>query len=215
MSETMANESAASCCEVGAAGRGKAGTLGGLSAVFASACCGLPLLLIALGLGGLGLGRFLGIYHWHFTGAGALLLAAAWFVFLKERSRLRAAGSKIRNARLTPLLLAVATAAVLGFGALNVWSALGLGSKAREVAAAGLGSSGELAQAVLPVEGMTCFTCEWSVEKALGKLEGVVEAKASASEGKVVVRYNPGHVTLEQMVEAVAATGYKASLPER
>ena len=186
------NASGASCCEVGAPEKSSAGALGALSATLASVCCGLPLLLIALGLGGLGFGSVLGKYHWYFTGAGGALLSAAWFVFLRERSRLRAVGSEIRNARVTPALLAIATIAVLGFGALNVVSALGLGPKAREVARATSSSSGEMAQVVLPVEGMTCVTCEWGIEKALAKLDGVIEAKASSSEHKVLVRYEPG-----------------------
>jgi copper chaperone CopZ len=201
------------CCEAGVRDS-KAGTLGALSAVLASACCGLPLFFVALGLGSLGLGSFLGTYHWYFTGAGAALLAVGWFVFLKERARLRAAGSEIRHAKLTPGLLAVATVAVLGFGGLNVASALGLGSKAREVRDAGSGSYGELSQTVLRVEGMTCVTCEWGVEKALGKLEGVVEAKASSSEKKVLVRYESGKVTIERMIEAIGSAGYEASEPD-
>lgn len=213
MSEKLVKDAAGdSCCAVEAE-RSKAGTLGVLSAVLASACCGLPLLLLAVGLGGFGLGTFLGMYHWHFTGAGIVFLAAAWLVFLRERTRLRAVGAEIRYARLTPALLAVATAAVLGFGGLNVASALGLGSKAREVRTANGGSHGELAQVVLPVEGMTCVTCEWSIEKALGKLGGVVEAKASSSEQKVLVRYLPGKVSLEQMIERIDSTGYKAKRP--
>lgn len=170
--------------------------------------------MVAVGLGGLGLGSFLGTYHWYFTGAGIVFLAGAWFVFLREKARLRVAGSKIRHARMTPALLAVATAAVVGFGGLNIASALGLGSKAREVANASSGSYGELAQVVLPVQGMSCVTCEWGVEKGLGKLEGIVEAKASSSEHKVLVRYEAGRVSLEQMVEAIATTGYRASLPQ-
>lgn len=208
------NEAGTSCCEFGAAKRGKAGTLSALSAAFASACCGVPLILIAFGLGGLGLGSLLGAYHWHFTAAGALLLAVAWFVFLRERANLASRGAEILNARLIPALLAVATAAVLGFGGLNVASALGVGKKAREIREAGSGSFGELAQVVLPVKGMTCVTCEWAVQKALGKLEGVVEAQASASEQRVLVRYEPGSVTLEQMIEAVDKTGYDASMPD-
>ena len=113
-----------------------------------------------------------------------------------------------------PALLAVATAAVVGFGGLNVASALGLGSKASEVRQASSGPHGELAQVVLPVKGMTCVTCEWGIEKALGELDGVVEAKASSSEQKVLVSYQAGKVTLEQMIQAVNATGYKASMPD-
>ena len=44
--------------------------------------------------------------------------------------------------------------------------------------------------------------------------QGIVEAKASASEQKVLVRYRPGRVTFDQMVEAVSTTGYKAKLPD-
>lgn len=216
MSEKVAENTGDSCCAVDTE-RSKAGTLGALSAALASVCCGLPLLLLAVGLGGLGLARFLGAYHWYFTGAGILLLGGGWFIFYREKASLRAAGSEIRHARLTPALLAVATAAVFGFGGLNVASALGLGSKAQEVRQARSGSSGshgELAQVVLPVTGMTCVTCEWGIEKALGKLEGVVEAKASSSEQKVLVRYEPGKVSFEQMIEAVDSTGYKASMPD-
>jgi len=214
MSNEITNGSETSCCEVGAETKSSAGTLGALSATLASVCCGLPLLLIAFGLGGLGLGSVLGKYHWYFTGAGIALLAVGWYVFLGERTRLRAMGSEIRHARFTPALLAIATFAVAVFGALNVSSALGLGSKAQEVAGAATSSSGEMAQVVLPVEGMTCVTCEWGIEKALGKLDGVTEAKASSSEQKVLVRYERGRVTFEQMIDAVDSTGYKASMPD-
>jgi copper chaperone CopZ len=202
----------ASCCEVGGS-HSPAGRLGVLSAVFASACCGLPLLLIALGLGGLGMGSFLGRYHWYFMSVGVALLGAAWFVFLREKHRLSAAGATIRNQQLATILLSIATAAVMGFGGLNLYSSFGLGDKADEVARAADGDFGQVSQVVLPVEGMTCFTCEVAVEKALGKLDGVVEAKASASEGKVLVRYESGRVTFDQMVDAVNTTGYTASLP--
>jgi copper chaperone CopZ len=192
----------------------KAGSFGILSAGFASACCGLPLLLVALGLGGLGLGSFIGAYHVYFTATGVILLAVAWFVFLREKKRLYAAGREIRNAGKTAAILGLATVAVAGFGALNLYSSLGLGDKAAEVARATPGpSSGDTAQAVLEVEGMTCFTCEITVEKALGSLTGIINAKASASAGKVLVRYRPGRVTFDQMREAIDRTGYKAKPP--
>jgi copper chaperone CopZ len=192
----------------------KAGSFGILSAGFASACCGLPLLLVALGLGGLGLGSFIGAYHVYFKATGVILLAVAWFVFLREKKRLYAAGREIRNAGKTAAILGLATVAVAGFGALNLYSSLGLGDKAAEVARATPGpSSGDTAQAVLEVEGMTCFTCEITVEKALGSLTGIINAKASASAGKVLVRYRPGRVTFDQMREAIDRTGYKAKPP--
>ena len=56
MSEKFVEDAGDVCCAVDAE-RSNAGTLAALSAVLASACCGLPLLLLAVGLGSLGLGK--------------------------------------------------------------------------------------------------------------------------------------------------------------
>lgn len=63
------------------------------------------------------------------------------------------------------------------------------------------------------VEGMTCGSCEWSVEKALKKMDGVKTAKASNEKSNASVEYVPGKVTPTQMVEALNKLGYKAFPP--
>lgn len=186
----------------------KSGKLGVLSATLASACCGLPLLLIALGLGGLGLGSAIGKYHWYFTFGGIAVLIIAWTVFLREKRKLYALGSEIRGEKTTKGILATATLVVLFFAGLNLYSAVG----GEEIPDQGTLGSNHSA-IVLPVEGMTCVTCETSVEGAIKNLPGVVSARASAKSQNVLVEYQPGHVTFDQMVEAVNKTGYKAKLP--
>lgn len=186
----------------------KSGKLGILSATLASACCGLPLLLIALGLGGLGFGAAVGKYHWYLTGGGILVLILAWGVFLREKRKLYALGSEIRGEKTTKGILAAATLAVLFFAGLNLYSALGgkeISNQDTQVT--------NFSSIVLPVEGMTCFACEASVEGALEGLPGVDSAKASAKSKNVLVEYQPGRVTFDQMVEAISRTGYKANLP--
>ncbi len=60
----------------------------------------------------------------------------------------------VRNAKLTMGILAVATVVVAGFGGLNLYSALGIGSKGEEVAHAASEGLGDTLQVVLPVESM-------------------------------------------------------------
>lgn len=186
----------------------KSGRLGILSATLASACCGIPLLLIALGFGSLGLGSVIGKYHWYFTAGGLAVLLIAWGVFLREKRKLYALGSEIRGEKTTKGILAAATFVVLFFAGLNLYSALG----GKEISNQGIQVS-NLSSIVLPVEGMTCVTCEASVEGALKGLPGVVSARAATKSQNVLVEYQPGRVTFEQMVEAINKTGYKARLP--
>lgn len=186
----------------------KSGKLGILSATLASACCGIPLLLIALGLGGLGFSAVLGKYHWYFMGGGIAVLLTAWGVFLREKRKLYALGSEIRGEKTTKGILTVATLVVFFFAGLNLYSAYG----GKEISNQGT-QSPNLSSIVLPVEGMTCLSCETSVEGALKDLPGVTSAKASAKSQNVLIEYEPGRVTFDQMVEAINKTGYKAKLP--
>ena len=64
---------------------------------------------------------------------------------------------------------------------------------------------------VIPVEGMTCLTCEITVTQALRKVEGVIGASASAKEKSAKVTYDSNKTNVHKLVEAINRTGYKAS----
>lgn len=200
----------------------KAGKIGALAAALASACCVGPLLLAALGLGSLGLGTALGRYHWVLQGAAVVGLTLAWYLFLREKRRMYALASEMRNERTTRRMLSAATAIVVAFLGLNLYTAARAGLStpaALEEARAGQKAVSNQAAAAgalirLPVEGMSCYTCELSVESKLKGLPGVLEARASAPDKSVTVRYDPRRVTLRQMVQAVGAAGYQARLPQ-
>jgi P-type Cu+ transporter len=64
----------------------------------------------------------------------------------------------------------------------------------------------------LPITGMTCASCANRVERKLNKLDGVTATVNYATE-KARVRFDPGAVTGEQLVGAVEAAGYAATLP--
>ena len=65
----------------------------------------------------------------------------------------------------------------------------------------------------LAIGGMTCASCAARIEKRLNKLPGVEAAVNFASE-HAAVAFDPALVDLDQLVGAVEAAGYEASLPE-
>lgn len=71
-------------------------------------------------------------------------------------------------------------------------------------------TTGALTRVTLNVDGITCPTCTYRVRKALGELPGVKTAEVSLEQGQVVVEYEEGKVTIEQMIEAVKQAGYSA-----
>lgn len=68
-----------------------------------------------------------------------------------------------------------------------------------------------LKKVTLDVQGMTCSGCEYNVESALKKVDGVAKAKADYSNGKAEVEFDPEIATVEQLVEAVNKSGYSAN----
>ena len=65
----------------------------------------------------------------------------------------------------------------------------------------------------LAIEGMTCASCAARIEKRLNKLDGVTASVNCASE-HAAVTFDPADVSLEDLIGAVEAAGYHASLPE-
>jgi len=66
-----------------------------------------------------------------------------------------------------------------------------------------------LKQAVLPVEGMSCASCVAKIEKALGNLSGVAEAKVNLLAGKAHVEYDPDKTGVPAMAKAIQDLGYR------
>ncbi len=63
-----------------------------------------------------------------------------------------------------------------------------------------------------PVRGMTCAACQSRVQRALAAEPGVIDAAVNLVTRSAAVRYDPGEVSAERLIEAVRATGYDAEL---
>ncbi|HWI21443.1 MAG TPA: heavy metal translocating P-type ATPase [Baekduia sp.] len=64
----------------------------------------------------------------------------------------------------------------------------------------------------LPIEGMTCASCANRVERGLNQLDGVNASVNYATE-KATVEFDPKTVAPGELIDAVKATGYSATLP--
>ena len=58
------------------------------------------------------------------------------------------------------------------------------------------------------IEGMTCTGCEEHVKFAATQLKGVLEATSSFESGTAKIKFESSSVTLEEITEAINATGY-------
>lgn len=61
----------------------------------------------------------------------------------------------------------------------------------------------------LPIGGMTCASCASHVEAGLSKTSGVLEASVNLATEQARVKYIPGLVTVSDLKQAVAETGYE------
>ena len=64
----------------------------------------------------------------------------------------------------------------------------------------------------LPIDGMTCSSCAHRIERKLNKLAGV-DASVNYATERASVAYDPAVVSTQDLISAVAATGYRAHLP--
>jgi Cu+-exporting ATPase len=66
------------------------------------------------------------------------------------------------------------------------------------------------ARVELALEGMTCAACANRIERKLNKLDGV-EASVNYATEQASVRFDPGSVSVDELVGAVEAAGYRAA----
>lgn len=66
----------------------------------------------------------------------------------------------------------------------------------------------------LDVPGMTCKFCPITIRKALEKVPGVVEAKASFDTKTATVTFDPDKTNVEALTKATADAGYPSTLKQ-
>ena len=183
----------------------KTKSIGILSALTASICCLGPIILIVFGLGWLGIGAVIGKYHWYFILGAILLLGIGWKSYFKEKKSCDTRGCEMKDKGITKNILIIASVVVLIFSGLNILTYASVSGSEL--------STQEGTQLSIPVKGMTCISCEFAVNSAVKKLPGIYEVKASAKNQKALVSYDSEKTSLDEIIEAINKTGFKAEKP--
>jgi Cu+-exporting ATPase len=77
------------------------------------------------------------------------------------------------------------------------------------VRAAGYDAHLETKKAIIRIGGMTCASCAQTIENALKKTEGIVEANVNLATEKAVVVYDVQEIDYEGIKKVIEATGYQ------
>ncbi|PKY11488.1 heavy metal translocating P-type ATPase [Acidithiobacillus marinus] len=77
-------------------------------------------------------------------------------------------------------------------------------------AIADIGYQAVVARTELEVDGMTCASCSSRVERALGKVSGVLSASVNLATERAMVDYLPASTTPQQLIAAIIDAGYAA-----
>ncbi len=67
----------------------------------------------------------------------------------------------------------------------------------------------ETKKTILKIGGMTCASCAQTIEKALKRTEGIIEANVNLASEKAVVRYDSEDIDYEGIKRVIEATGYQ------
>lgn len=178
-----------------------------VSAIAASACCWVPLLLIAFGVSAAGVSSAFETLRPAFLGLTALLLGFAYY-----RSYFRqpacAPGSLCpvpKGQRFNRAMLWVATAFVLVFAIFPKYVGRLIAWRGENPV-----TSSDTAMTVFMVKGMDCEGCKVSVERTIKSVASVLSVKVDYPSGRAEVVTDSNHPVL---AEAILAALEKAGFP--
>jgi len=181
-----------------------------LAALIASACCWLPLLLLAFGVSAAGISAQFEAVRPYFLGGAAVLLASGfYFAYFRKQTCAPGGGcappSK-KFLRFNRAMLWVAAALVLVVGLFPNYVGLIVSS-----GEASPPNSLSTEKATVRIEGMTCEACTVHVKRELLSVAGVAGASVNYSDGRATVFFESGTPPEHaQLVEAIERAGYKA-----
>lgn len=190
-------------------------TLGGsvLAAVLSSACCWLPLLLLAFGASAAGVSAFFERWRPVFLVVAVAMLGAGFYVvyFRKAACADGACEAAPRSRRVfSQLMLWVAAVLVAAFALFPEYA--GAVARALYGSRAGDGSGAVVTGTALHrfnVEGMTCEACATILQSDIEKIDGVASARVNYADKTAEVRSDAPDI-LAKVQTAAQEHGYRA-----
>ncbi len=179
-----------------------------IAAAVSSACCWLPLVLVAAGVSAGGVAIAFAPYRpWFVALAVAALAFGVWTNERRSGPEQTCECSPVSSRRRAwnRFMLAISAVGLVAFALFPRYVEAVFGQRPP------VQTRDARPDLTLRVEGMTCTGCETGIEAALRRVPGVALADASYGDGTVVVGLIPdATVDADALVEAVAQAGYSA-----
>jgi len=70
----------------------------------------------------------------------------------------------------------------------------------------------KIVKKILKIEGMHCTACSMNIDFDLEDLDGVINAKTNYAKQESEVEFDELKVILEQIIDTIKKTGYKATV---
>lgn len=183
---------------------------GVLLAITASLCCLTPVLALLSGVSGVAAAfSFLEPIRPYLISITVLILAFAWYQKLKPRSKeeIDCACEQEEKPAFwqSKTFLAMVTIFAIALLAFPTYSHIFYSGKERALPVAE-GSSAVVAR--FSVSGMTCAGCEEHVTHGINAVNGVLESSADHHSGTASAKFDRSKVSIDEIVDAINATGY-------
>ncbi len=181
-----------------------------LTAFFASLCCIGPIVLAILGLGGAGIFIGLETYRPYLIILTFIFLGISFYLAYRKREVVCEDGSCIiqrgsKWSKISLWTITLFTGIFLTIPYINL--------RTDTIAADSINT--QLTRATIPVEGMTCTSCNIAVETAVNKLDGIHAVKADFESKSAVVTFDDQYVSLNEIIDAINTLGYQAGKKKR
>ena len=177
-------------------------------AVIASACCWVPLVLLAFGVSAAGVSTGFAVMRPYFLSLAAVLLAVGYyFTYFRKAACEPGSACAVPNAKMARFnrsMLWIATVAVFGFALFpNYFGVLANSSLSAEQL--------EGPKLTLAIKGMDCEACSVAITKSLNKVPGVVNTAVDYPKGRAMVVYDEkSRPSTEALAQAVRDAGFEA-----
>jgi len=201
----------------------KVGTV--VSAIMASSCCWLPLVLLAVGVSGAGIASTLEAYRPLFMTVTFSFLAAAFYFTYRPKTSAADGGHgwcaseevedccapagkrRFNMMAMNKVMLWGVTVMAVAFLLFPSYVGAFLGGDGSTVTAS-------MNRSVIAIEGMTCEGCSSIAAKAIRDVPGVLAVEVSYTDGQAVVGTEACYTfPKDAVLKAIAGAGYTGSVP--
>jgi mercuric ion transport protein len=190
-----------------------ASTVGLMAAFAASLCCITPVIALMAGVSGAASSlAWFEPFRPYLIGAALLALAFAWYQSLRASKVIQCGpeGTCVvpkRSFLPSRSFLIVITAATVLIATFPLYTKAFYPTPNTAITAAVKRTN--VRAATFTIKGMTCAGCEEHVNSELSKVNGVVTSVTSYEKRNTLVHYDKTKVTIQQLQQVIAKTGYK------